>query len=71
MTGEAGIGKSALLDFACKLAEQNGLRVLAAAGVQSETQLSYAGLHQLLQPLLAGLALLPCGCARRCSPPSG
>ena len=59
VTGEAGIGKSALLDFACKLAEQNGLRVLAAAGVQSETQLSYAGLHQLLQPLLAGLALLP------------
>ena len=48
--GEAGVGKSALLEY---LAEQAaGGRVLRVAGVQSEMELAFAGLHQLCAPLL-------------------
>ena len=50
--GEAGIGKSALLAAVTALARDNGARVLSAAGVQSEAQISFAGLHQLLRPVL-------------------
>ena len=57
--GDAGIGKSALLDKARQLAGGNGFRVLAATGVESEANLSYAGLHQLLRPLLDGVHQLP------------
>ncbi len=56
--GDAGIGKSALLDSARVMADGLGIRVVAATGVQSETNLSYAGLHQLLQPLLHGVPRL-------------
>lgn len=55
--GEAGIGKTALLDFAAERAD--GARVLRAAGVQSEMELTYAALHQLCLPLLDGLEPLP------------
>jgi DNA-binding CsgD family transcriptional regulator len=51
--GEAGVGKSALLAAASAQAQANGLRVLAITGVQSETHLPFAGLHQLLRPLLS------------------
>ena len=51
--GEAGAGKSALLDHAAGLA--GGMVVLRAAGVQSEAELPFAALHQLLRPVL-GLA---------------
>ena len=51
--GEAGAGKSALLDHAAGLA--GGMGVLRAAGVQSEAELPFAALHQLLRPVL-GLA---------------
>ena len=57
--GDAGIGKSALLDKARDMAGGHGLRVLAATGVESEANLSYAGLHQLLRPLLDGVPQLP------------
>ncbi len=50
--GEAGIGKSSLLTEAAELARQAGAHVLTATGVQSETRLPFAGLHQLLRPLL-------------------
>jgi hypothetical protein len=43
--GEAGIGKSALLSTACMRARDRGMLVLAAAGVQSEAHLPFAGLH--------------------------
>jgi DNA-binding CsgD family transcriptional regulator len=57
LRGEAGIGKTELLNY---LSERStGCRVLRAAGVQSESELSYAGLHQLCAPLLAGLDQLP------------
>jgi DNA-binding CsgD family transcriptional regulator/tetratricopeptide (TPR) repeat protein len=55
--GEPGVGKTALLDY---LAEQaSGCRVARAAGVESEMELAYAGLHQLLTPMLDRLQRLP------------
>ena len=57
--GDPGIGKSALLGHAMKSAEAAGLRVLRAIGVRTEAQLPFAGLHQLLRPVLGGLDELP------------
>jgi predicted ATPase len=57
--GEAGIGKSVLLSAASRRAEAAGMRVLGATGVQSEAELPFAGLHQLLMPLLDGVDRLP------------
>jgi predicted ATPase len=53
--GEPGIGKSALLAAAAAKATDHGIRVLSTVGVQSEAQLPFGGLHQLLRPIL-GLA---------------
>jgi len=50
LRGEAGAGKTALLDHLAGHA--TGCRVVRAAGVQSEMEFAYAGLHQLLAPLL-------------------
>ncbi|MBB2947137.1 DNA-binding CsgD family transcriptional regulator [Actinoplanes lutulentus] len=52
LRGPAGVGKSALLDALATDARANNARVLRAAGVQAETDFAYAGLHQLLHPLL-------------------
>jgi len=52
LTGEPGIGKSALLTAAGAAARAAGYQVLAASGVESEAQLPFAGLHQLLRPVL-------------------
>jgi hypothetical protein len=57
--GEAGIGKSTLLAAAGRRAEAAGMRVLRATGVQSEAELPFAGLHQLLMPLLDRVPRLP------------
>ena len=57
LRGEAGIGKTALLEHAQSNAD--GCRVLRVAGVQSEMELSYAGLHLLCGPLLGGIDALP------------
>ena len=55
--GEPGVGKTALLEY---LAEQaSSLRVARAAGVQSEMELAFAGLHQLLTSMLDRLDRLP------------
>jgi DNA-binding CsgD family transcriptional regulator len=50
--GGPGIGKSSLLAAAIDRAAGRGMRVLKTSGVQSEAKLPFAGLHQLLQPLL-------------------
>jgi DNA-binding CsgD family transcriptional regulator len=55
--GEAGVGKTALLDHLA--GEAQGCRVVHAAGVQSEMEFAFAGLHQLLAPMLDRLERLP------------
>ncbi|WP_329000400.1 AAA family ATPase [Kribbella sp. NBC_00709] len=55
--GEAGIGKSALLEYLVGRAE--GCRVVRASGVESEMELPFAGLHQLCLPLLDRSDRLP------------
>ncbi|MFF9673421.1 AAA family ATPase [Streptomyces eurythermus] len=50
--GDTGVGKSALLEHAAALAEGERHRVVRAAGVEAESQLPFAGLHQFLHPLL-------------------
>jgi DNA-binding CsgD family transcriptional regulator len=55
--GEAGVGKTALLDYVYEQA--SGFRVARAAGVESEMELAFAGLHQLCTPMLSNLAGLP------------
>jgi DNA-binding CsgD family transcriptional regulator len=57
LRGEAGIGKSALLEYL--LATASHLTVVRAVGVQSDMELAYASLHQLCGPLLDRLSQLP------------
>jgi hypothetical protein len=73
--GEAGVGKSALLEYVADRAA--GCRILHAVGVEAEMELAFAGLQQLCAPLLDRLERLPapqrdalprrsaCGPARR------
>jgi DNA-binding CsgD family transcriptional regulator len=55
--GEAGIGKSALLQYVAGTA--SGFRVAQVAGVEAEMELPLAGVHQLCAPLLPWLDGLP------------
>ena len=70
--GEAGVGKTALLDYAVRSGTDavrsgtdaagsgtDSVRVLRATGVESEMELPYAALHQLCLPLLSGIDRLP------------
>jgi DNA-binding CsgD family transcriptional regulator len=57
--GEPGIGKSTLLAAAVRCAETAGMRVLSMTGVQSEAHLPFAGLHQLVLPVLDQAEHLP------------
>ncbi len=50
--GEAGIGKSALLEYARARVTASGGRVLSSIGAESEAELAFAGLHQLLHPII-------------------
>ncbi|WP_308268666.1 helix-turn-helix transcriptional regulator [Yinghuangia soli] len=50
--GGAGIGKTALLDWAVARGEQMGFRALRVTGVETEAQHAFAGLHQLVWPLM-------------------
>jgi hypothetical protein len=59
LLGEAGAGKSALLAVAAREARSAGIRVLATAGRESEQDLAFAGLHQLLRPVLDRVDGLP------------
>jgi DNA-binding CsgD family transcriptional regulator/tetratricopeptide (TPR) repeat protein len=55
--GEAGVGKTALLHYCARQA--SGFRVARIAGVESEMELPFAGLHQLCAPMLDRLSALP------------
>ncbi|HET7414601.1 MAG TPA: AAA family ATPase [Arthrobacter sp.] len=57
--GEAGIGKTAMLEYARVTAAASGFRVEHSVGVESETQFAFAGLHQLCAPLLNRAGALP------------
>ncbi|MFI6488871.1 AAA family ATPase [Streptomyces sp. NPDC050564] len=53
LRGDTGVGKSALLDHVAELATAEKHRVIRAAGVEAESELPFAGLHQFLYPLLS------------------
>jgi hypothetical protein len=57
--GEAGIGKTALLEHVRDIAPGSGFRVEGSVGVESEAQFAFAGLHQLCAPLLDRAGALP------------
>ncbi|MFC7279297.1 AAA family ATPase [Paractinoplanes rhizophilus] len=57
LRGESGIGKSALLEYA--LGRAAGWPTVRAAGVESEQELAFAGLHQVCAPVLDRLPGLP------------
>ncbi|WP_406036562.1 AAA family ATPase [Micromonospora sp. NBC_00898] len=58
LSGDAGVGKTALLDVAASYATAAGAQVVHATGAQFEANVSFAGLHQLLYPLLGYLPRL-------------
>jgi DNA-binding CsgD family transcriptional regulator len=57
LRGEAGVGKTALLEYVADQA--SGCRIVRVAGVESEMELAFAGLHQLCAPMLDRLEALP------------
>jgi DNA-binding CsgD family transcriptional regulator len=57
LRGEAGVGKSALLEYLVQHA--SGCGIARAAGVESEMELAYAGLQQLCAPAVDRLERLP------------
>ena len=57
LRGEAGVGKSVLLEDA--RARAGDMHVLSARGVESESELPFAALHQLLRPALRHVDRLP------------
>jgi len=57
LRGEAGIGKTTLLDHAAAAAD--GMQVLRTRGVESESELAFSGLLELVRPILADLPRLP------------
>src|SRR5215469_10874545 len=57
LRGEAGIGKTALLGYLSAVTE--GCRIARIAGVESEMELAFAGLHALCAPMLGRLGHLP------------
>ena len=59
LTGEAGVGKSALLDAAAPRAAGAGFRVLRVAGCPFQQGVGFSALNQLLQPLADAIPALP------------
>jgi DNA-binding CsgD family transcriptional regulator len=57
LCGEAGVGKTALLDYLA--ANASGCRMARTTGCQSEMELAFAALHQLCAPMLGSLQRLP------------
>ncbi|QIY93975.2 AAA family ATPase [Streptomyces sp. S1D4-11] len=59
LLGDPGLGKTVLLAEAEREAKAAGMRVLATTGRESEQDLAFAGLYQLLRPVLDRVARLP------------
>jgi DNA-binding CsgD family transcriptional regulator/tetratricopeptide (TPR) repeat protein len=59
LVGQPGIGKTSLLRAAVDVARDMEFVVMETAGVQLEALLPYAGLHQLLRPVLGSASALP------------
>ncbi|MFF7981537.1 AAA family ATPase [Streptomyces sp. NPDC007901] len=59
LLGDAGMGKSALLDRVARRAEARGARILRAEGSESESSLAFSALHQLLRPVSTEVDGLP------------
>ncbi|MEV5550671.1 AAA family ATPase [Streptomyces sp. NPDC052309] len=59
LRGEAGIGKTALLDWTAARAAEDGFTVLRAGGGESDTGIAFGALHQVLGPLLRTSRELP------------
>ncbi|MHA5053753.1 helix-turn-helix transcriptional regulator [Streptomyces sp. SD15] len=59
LSGEAGVGKSALLDAAALRASERGFRVLRVVGSQFEESVSFSALNQILLPLAEEIPALP------------
>ena len=59
VTGEAGIGKTALLDVARERAGDADVRVIATVGIEAEAELPFAGFAEIARPLLEHLSVLP------------
>src|SRR5690349_20799494 len=57
MRGDPGVGKTRLLEYVAEHASD--FRVIRAAGVESEMELPYSGLHQLCASLLGHVGQLP------------
>ncbi|MGB3373802.1 MAG: AAA family ATPase [Microbacterium sp.] len=57
--GEAGIGKTALLEYARAAANEPAFRIESSSGAEAESQFAFAALHQLCAPLLSGMDVLP------------
>jgi DNA-binding CsgD family transcriptional regulator len=57
LSGEAGVGKTALLRYLAEHA--SGCRVMWAVGAEAEMELAFAGLHQLCAPMLRHLDRIP------------
>ena len=57
LRGEAGIGKTSLLDYAADRAF--GMHVSRTSGIESEAELAFSGLYDLLQPFASHLSSLP------------
>jgi DNA-binding CsgD family transcriptional regulator len=62
IVGEPGVGKTALLEEARLLAHD--MQVLSCTGVESESELAFASLHELLRPLLGLLPRIPASQAK-------
>jgi hypothetical protein len=77
LLGDPGMGKTVLLAEAAREARLAGAYVLTVAGRESEQDLAFAGLHQLLRPVLDRVAGRPgwpacrSGRPRRCAARSG
>jgi len=59
ISGMAGIGKSALLDYTHRRADAAGVQALVTVGVESEAEFAFAGLHQLLRSIVSLVKRLP------------